>query len=153
MSASLSGFRNSICQIPNSPAALPGGATGLSPRFEDLSFPAILFHHREHIHVAWLYLKSSKPITRRRAHVRRYSPVRESPWRNAEIHQHTHAGLDAPGCRALVETRRDTRLSSSSPPIRSCWTWTFSPNIIRKSSFAPRPPGKPGCQRPQPLRS
>jgi hypothetical protein len=27
--------------------------------FEDLSFPADLFHHREHIHVAWLYLKSS----------------------------------------------------------------------------------------------
>jgi hypothetical protein len=29
--------------------------------FEDLSFPADLFHHREHIHVAWLYLKSSDP--------------------------------------------------------------------------------------------
>ena len=27
--------------------------------FEDLSFPAALFHHREHIRVAWLYLKSS----------------------------------------------------------------------------------------------
>ena len=27
--------------------------------FEDLSFPADLFHHREHIHVAWLYLKST----------------------------------------------------------------------------------------------
>ena len=27
--------------------------------FEDLSFPAELFHHREHIRVAWLYLKSS----------------------------------------------------------------------------------------------
>jgi hypothetical protein len=27
--------------------------------FEDLSFPADLFHHPEHIHVAWLYLKSS----------------------------------------------------------------------------------------------
>ena len=27
--------------------------------FEDLSFPADLFHHREHIHVAWLYLKSN----------------------------------------------------------------------------------------------
>ncbi|HXY23843.1 MAG TPA: hypothetical protein VEI73_04285 [Candidatus Acidoferrum sp.] len=26
--------------------------------FEDLSFPAELFHHREHVHVAWLYLKS-----------------------------------------------------------------------------------------------
>jgi hypothetical protein len=26
--------------------------------FEDLSFPADLFHHREHIRVAWLYLKS-----------------------------------------------------------------------------------------------
>jgi hypothetical protein len=27
--------------------------------FEDLSFPVDLFHHREHIRVAWLYLKSS----------------------------------------------------------------------------------------------
>lgn len=27
--------------------------------FEDLSFPANQFHHREHIRVAWLYLKSS----------------------------------------------------------------------------------------------
>jgi hypothetical protein len=27
--------------------------------FEDLSFPAELFHHREHIRVAWLYLNSS----------------------------------------------------------------------------------------------
>src|SRR6266849_2163003 len=27
--------------------------------FEDLSFPADLFHHREHIHVASLYLKST----------------------------------------------------------------------------------------------
>jgi len=27
--------------------------------FEDLSFPADRFHHREHIRVAWLYLKST----------------------------------------------------------------------------------------------
>jgi hypothetical protein len=27
--------------------------------FEDLSLPAELFHHREHIRVAWLYLRSS----------------------------------------------------------------------------------------------
>lgn len=27
--------------------------------FEDLSFPADQFHHREHIRVAWLYLRSS----------------------------------------------------------------------------------------------
>ncbi len=27
--------------------------------FEELSFPAELFHHREHIRVAWLYLKST----------------------------------------------------------------------------------------------
>jgi hypothetical protein len=30
--------------------------------FEDLSFPVDLFHHREHIHVAWLYLKSSDAL-------------------------------------------------------------------------------------------
>jgi hypothetical protein len=27
--------------------------------FEELSFPAEFFHHREHIRVAWLYLKST----------------------------------------------------------------------------------------------
>jgi hypothetical protein len=27
--------------------------------FEDLSFPAELFHHREHVRVAWLYLKAT----------------------------------------------------------------------------------------------
>ena len=27
--------------------------------FEDLSFPAEIFHHREHLRVAWLYLQSS----------------------------------------------------------------------------------------------
>jgi len=27
--------------------------------FEDLSFPAEQFHHREHLRVAWLYLRSS----------------------------------------------------------------------------------------------
>src|SRR5260370_21683947 len=42
----------------------PPGASAWSDEdflraFEDLSFPADLFHHREHIHVAWLYLKSN----------------------------------------------------------------------------------------------
>ena len=27
--------------------------------FEELSYPADMFHHREHLRVAWLYLKSS----------------------------------------------------------------------------------------------
>src|SRR5689334_6460118 len=40
------------------------GASGWSDEdflraFEDLSFPAGQFHHREHIRVTWLYLKSS----------------------------------------------------------------------------------------------
>src|SRR5271169_1098079 len=40
------------------------GASALSDdeflrAFEDLTFPADLFHHREHVRVAWLYLKSS----------------------------------------------------------------------------------------------
>ena len=40
------------------------GASGWSDEdllraFEDLSLPADQFHHREHIRVAWLYLKSS----------------------------------------------------------------------------------------------
>src|SRR5260370_71087 len=38
-------------------------------------------------------------ITRRRTHVGGYSPVRESPWRGAEIPSHAYVGLDAPGCR------------------------------------------------------
>jgi hypothetical protein len=32
---------------------------GFLRAFEDLSFPADLFHHREHLRVAWLYLQSS----------------------------------------------------------------------------------------------
>src|SRR6266852_5261757 len=56
---------------------------GFLRAFEDLSFPADLFHHREHIHVAWLYLKSS------------------DAWRAAELPSHAYAGLDAPGGRRL----------------------------------------------------
>lgn len=44
--------------------------------FEDLSFPADLFHHREHIRVAWLYLKSfdaSRAAERMSAGIRRFA--------------------------------------------------------------------------------
>ena len=44
--------------------------------FEDLSFPADLFHHREHIRVAWLYLKSSdasRAAERMAAGIRRFA--------------------------------------------------------------------------------
>ena len=44
--------------------------------FEDLSFPADLFHHREHIRVAWLYLKSfdaSRAAERMAKGIRRFA--------------------------------------------------------------------------------
>jgi hypothetical protein len=44
--------------------------------FEDLSLPAELFHHREHIRVAWLYLKSSdasRAAERMSAGIRRFA--------------------------------------------------------------------------------
>ena len=44
--------------------------------FEDLSFPADQFHHREHIRAAWLYLKSSdasRAAERMSASVRRFA--------------------------------------------------------------------------------
>ena len=44
--------------------------------FEDLSLPVELFHHREHIRVAWLYLKSSdasRAAERMSASIRRFA--------------------------------------------------------------------------------
>ena len=44
--------------------------------FEDLSFPADQFHHREHLRVAWLYLKSSdatRASERMSAGIRRFA--------------------------------------------------------------------------------
>jgi hypothetical protein len=44
--------------------------------FEDLSLSAELFHHREHIRVAWLYLKSSdasRAAERMSASIRRFA--------------------------------------------------------------------------------
>ena len=44
--------------------------------FERLSFPVELFHHREHIRVAWLYLKSSdaaRAAERMSAGIRRFA--------------------------------------------------------------------------------
>jgi hypothetical protein len=44
--------------------------------FEDLSLPAELFHHREHIRAAWLYLKSSdasRAAERMSAGIRRFA--------------------------------------------------------------------------------
>lgn len=32
-------------------------------RFEDVTLPASAFHHREHVRVAWLYLKTEPPLT------------------------------------------------------------------------------------------
>src|SRR5258708_11927343 len=36
-----------------------------------------------------------------RTYVGGYSPVRESPWSDAEIPSHAYIGLDAPGCQCL----------------------------------------------------
>jgi hypothetical protein len=44
--------------------------------FEDLSFPGVQFHHREHLRVAWLYLKSSdasRAAERMSAGIRRFA--------------------------------------------------------------------------------
>src|SRR5258708_27208397 len=41
------------------PASSAGSGQVFFRVFGYLSFPADLFHHREHIHVAWLYLKSA----------------------------------------------------------------------------------------------
>ncbi len=44
--------------------------------FEDLTFPADQFHHREHLRVAWLYLKSSdatRAAERMSAGIRRFA--------------------------------------------------------------------------------
>lgn len=44
--------------------------------FENLSFPADQFHHREHVRVAWLYLKSSdatRASERMSAGIRRFA--------------------------------------------------------------------------------
>src|SRR5215831_21135906 len=44
--------------------------------FEDLSFPVSQFHHREHLRVAWLYLKSSdatRAAERMSAGIRRFA--------------------------------------------------------------------------------
>jgi hypothetical protein len=32
-------------------------------QFEDTTLPASAFHHREHVRVAWLYLKAEPPLT------------------------------------------------------------------------------------------
>ena len=43
---------------------------------EDLSFPAELFHHREHVRATWLYLKSSdatRAAERMAASIRRFA--------------------------------------------------------------------------------
>jgi hypothetical protein len=44
--------------------------------FEDLSFPADLFHHREHLRVAWLYLQcfdASRAAERMAGGIRRFA--------------------------------------------------------------------------------
>jgi hypothetical protein len=44
--------------------------------FEDLSLPADVFHHREHVRAAWLYLKSSdasRAVERMTAAIRRFA--------------------------------------------------------------------------------
>src|SRR6266478_2067492 len=76
--------------------------------FEDLSFPADLFHHREHIHIAWLYLKSTDASG------------------DAEIPSHAYAGLDAPGCRRLGGNTGGIHLRTV--PHRPCATEGHEPS-------------------------
>jgi hypothetical protein len=62
---------------PNSGSGAPAWSDEEFLRaFEDLSFPAERFHHREHVRVAWLYLKSSdatRAAERMTAAVRRFA--------------------------------------------------------------------------------
>src|SRR5258706_4903325 len=46
-------------------------------------------------------LEIYRRIARRGTHVGGYWPVRESPWRDAEIPSHAYVGLDASGCQRL----------------------------------------------------
>jgi len=87
---------------------------GLSSCFRGSIVSADRFHHREHIHVAWLYLKSndaSRAAERMSEGIRR---VRESPWRDAEYHHTLTLALMRWLPAPWWKHRRDTRLSSSS---------------------------------------
>ena len=68
-------------QTPMPDSKFTSGASAWSEEdflraFEELSFPAKLFHHREHLHVAWLYLKSgdaSRAAERMSEGIRRFA--------------------------------------------------------------------------------
>jgi hypothetical protein len=48
-----------MCELNSTSRASVWSDEDFLRAFEDLSFPADLFHHREHLRVAWLYLQSS----------------------------------------------------------------------------------------------
>ena len=87
--------------------------------FEDLSFPADLFHHGEHIRVAWLYLKSSDAS---RAAERMSEGIRRFANHHGATQKYHHT-LTLAWIRwwppPWWKHRRDTRSNSSSPPIRN----------------------------------
>jgi len=87
--------------------------------FEDLSFPPDRFHHREHIRVAWLYLKSTDAT---RAAERMSEGIRRFANHHGATQKYHHT-LTLAWMRlvaaALVEHQMDTRSSNSSPPIRN----------------------------------
>ena len=68
--------------------------------FEDLSFPADLFHHREHIHLAWLYLKStdaSRAAEHMSEGIRRFANHHGAPQK----YHHTFPRGATTSCRCL----------------------------------------------------
>src|SRR6059058_4957277 len=75
--------------------------------FEDLSFPADQFRHREHIRVAWLYLKSSDAT---RAAERMAAGIRRFANHHGATRKYHHT-LTLAWMR-LVD-RKSTRLNSS----------------------------------------
>jgi hypothetical protein len=69
--------------------------------FEDLSFPADLFHHREHIHLAWLYLKStdaSRAAEHMSEGIRRFANHHGAPQK----YHHTFPRGATTSCRCLI---------------------------------------------------
>ena len=75
--------------------------------FEDLSFPADQFHHREHIRVAWLYLKSSdatRAAERMTAGIRRFA---NHDGATQKYHHTLTLGWMRLVAAALVETPED----------------------------------------------
>src|SRR5690242_6957279 len=115
--------------------------------FEELTFPADQFHHREHIRVAWLYLKSSDAT---RAAERMAASIRRFANHHGATQKYHHT-LTLFWMRlvavALVETPDGLAFEEFSPLILNCLTKASSQNSIRRNSCKPPPRAKAGSTR------